>query len=85
MYKVNSEVLEAALKMVDEGTSKGEVLDFILDNVKCITGDEGGRPRKIDYEELKELKGKGWTNKKIAEYFSCSLSAVEKAWKKIKE
>lgn len=33
MKQVCSEVLEMAQEMIDDGTGKGEVLDFIMDNV----------------------------------------------------
>lgn len=44
----------------------------------------GGRPSKIDYNKLKELKNKGWKNKDIAYEFNCSESTIEKSWRKIR-
>lgn len=49
-----------------------------------VIRDAGGRPTKINYNKLKELKDKKWRNKDIAQEFNCSESAVEKAWRKIR-
>ena len=44
----------------------------------------GGRPSKIYYNKLKQLKDIGWTNKAIAQEFDCSESTIEKSWRKIR-
>ena len=41
-------------------------------------GKKGGRPKTVDEDKVRELKGQGLTNKQIAEELKCSVSSVEK-------
>ena len=41
-------------------------------------GKKGGRPKKIDEEEVIKLKGQGMKNREIAEKLGCSESSIEK-------
>ena len=57
--------------------------EAMINNYKPIGNiikNRGGRPRKVDIEELKRLKSKGYTNKQIAKKMNCSVSAIEKNW-----
>ena len=41
-------------------------------------GKKGGRPKKIDEEEVIKFKGQGLKNREIAEKLGCSESSIEK-------
>jgi hypothetical protein len=48
-------------------------------NASVENGKKGGRPKKINKEEVAELKNEGYTNQKVADALNCSLSSVKRA------
>lgn len=62
-------------------------IDCAKDRYKAAVenGKKGGRPRKVDWEEMYQLMREGWTDKDIADHFNCSQDYIRKKRKEKEE
>lgn len=78
-------IIVDADKLIDNSEKNLKRIEEAMINdykpVGNIIKNRGGRPRKVDIEELKRLKNEGYTNKQIAKKMNCSVSAIEKNWR----
>jgi DNA-directed RNA polymerase specialized sigma24 family protein len=59
-------------------------LPYTPSNVRAVHKSLNTKPRRINYQELMELRAQGISYKKLAEHFGVSLSAVSAAAYKVR-
>lgn len=80
-YDKTNPIIEAMMVNIGFGIDKAK--DRYTKAVE--NGKQGGRPKMIDNEKVRELKEAGLTNREVAERLGCSVSSVEKANKENRE
>lgn len=80
-YDKTNPIIEAMMVNISFGIDKAK--DRYTKAVE--NGKQGGRPKMIDNEKVRELKEAGLTNREVAERLGCSVSSVEKANKENRE